>query len=568
MTRRTLAAWLLAAASVGACAAYDPLARAADPKRALALLFGIVAVGLLLAFDVPARRTVMAARAATLFVAWSAVSAWWGGALAPLVLAPWCGAISLGMAASALEPPRAEQLAVRVAGLLGGGVSVLVLSAVLLGQRGFSLHAGQGNPNWTGLLLAVAWPLACARFEVATPVARLGRVAFSGLFFCALLLTESRAGVVAGFAAWGVVALVATTRAARWHAVSHCGALALVVAWVLAWQPATSANDVEGSLRGRAWIQGVSARLVSEAPFSGVGLGHFPQRFLDQQGRELAQLAPAVAARRFSNANTAHNDWLQVCAESGALAGGLLLASFVLAFRSAARTGFAGGAAALTAFGVAGLADSPLYTPAPVLLLGLVVAALPGSSPGLDSGRELRGVRVAVLLACALLLPRAAAAWLSERERTLALDNDPQRRLELLERSTRLDPSSGEAALAFGAALAVSEPERATPQLIRATQLLGDVSSWLALGTLRLTRDEPGRALIAFEHALSLNGGSVRAHSGSSQALLRLERYAEAERHARIARSLQPGDANLRSLVDRIASARADAELGLPATEK
>src|SRR6185295_10929928 len=82
------------------------------------------------------------------------------------------------------------------------------------------------------------------------------------------------------------------------------------------------------SLAGRFWIWRVAARAATGALPWGDGLGSFPRLFLDRQGDALAGLQPAEAARRFVNATTAHDDWLELTAELG-LPGLLLFASTI-----------------------------------------------------------------------------------------------------------------------------------------------------------------------------------------------------------------------------------------------
>src|SRR5262249_7070819 len=76
-------------------------------------------------------------------------------------------------------------------------------------------------------------------------------------------------------------------------------------------------NDVpaEVSLAGRMWIAKVTLHAAMEAGPLGEGLGRFGHAFADAQGGELRSLPRAVAARRFVNATTAHDDFLQAAVE-------------------------------------------------------------------------------------------------------------------------------------------------------------------------------------------------------------------------------------------------------------
>src|SRR5690606_38669731 len=94
------------------------------------------------------------------FVAWSALSLAWGSPSGVGALGAWTGAAGL-MLAAALLPGTAARRAAGVAGAsLGGGSALIALAQAAAGGRGFAIHGGHGNPNWLGLTLALALPLA------------------------------------------------------------------------------------------------------------------------------------------------------------------------------------------------------------------------------------------------------------------------------------------------------------------------------------------------------------------------------------------------------------------------
>jgi tetratricopeptide (TPR) repeat protein len=569
----------LALGASAACLAYDPHAAAAEPKRALALVVALAAIGALVVESRRAEqrelRAPIASLAAAGFVALALLSATFGLPSGQLDLAPWIAAAGLAAAAARLGEGGAVRVARLAGAVVGGGASLLAIGAFARGGRGFDLHGGQGNPNWLGLLLAVCLPLT---IDAAASLARERRsivtavAAILGLAEAfALYLAHSRVAWCATLLALlFVVVAHLRDRGRRRLAVGAASAalgLAILVASASS-SPARAdvnaiSNDVPAgvSIAGRAWIYRVALTASGRALPFGQGLGRFGHAFLDAQGDALRPLPPAEAARRFVNATTAHDDLLQAAVESGPIAALLLAAAVVAAAAAHARGRWLAGAAVFVALGVTMLGDSPLRQPAVVIVVGLVIGALPAR------GARIRlpfAARRAGLLALGALmswnLATCARAWIATTIRTAARESAPAVRLRELARSAAIDRGSGEALLDLGLAeLAVGDAEAAIRHLERSRALLANVGTDVALGEALLASDDAERALAAYRRALARNPGSARAHAGVAEASRSLGRLDEAEQAATVARSLLPGDARIRALLDRIREARMDA---------
>jgi hypothetical protein len=574
--------------------AWDPAAYAAEPKRVLALLVALVAAAFAVANARAARaapppRISWAWRLGIGFVALSALSALWGLPAGRLDLATWIGAIACAAAAAHAGRVSAIRTA-RIAALLAGGsVAVWALASLVAGARGFAIHAGQGNPNWLGLLLALTIPLsletAAARVMrrgLRDPRA-IGASALAALQPAALYASHSRVGWIAAalaiaWLAWSArrsrPAFLAGARTLAFAAVLTAGVVGLERAprpppVAVSVTPTTSPRAPHGavredpspedapamrSLEGRAWIATHSLRAARDAAPFGTGLGGFGHGYLDAQGEVLGRQTARVAARHFVNPGTAHDDVLQVAVESGPIAALLLVAALAFALRDLRRSRWHAGAAVVLAFAVSMLGDSPLRQPAPCMVLALVMAACrPRRATRLGTlarsavARSARRLGVLALVACMLLV--STRAWLATRSR------------ETTRVALRLDPSSGDALLARGLEeLSFGRPDEALPHLQRANHLIAAVAVRVALGEAFLACGAPSDAREALRSALAWHPGSLRARVAMAEAERRLGHLDEAERHARVARAVSPGDSRVAELDSRIAEARMDDE--------
>lgn len=559
------------------CLVFDPSALADAPKRSAALLLGLALLVPLLAHRSPLPLPTLYACGAVAFIAVASVH---GSGPRWALLGNWWLLVTFSLGLSGLDVEAAKRVTARSALLVASATSLWLLGEGVLGARGMQLHAGQGNPNWAGLLLSVAWPLAASDSLVSIPAAASDalvsrkRVACAlGLgFACALALafTQSRVAWVAAACGWGSALL-----RRGWRRRAFVNLLLLLVGiGITSWpspaptrSPGPAAASVRrapesnqsasASLSGRVWIQRVALeRALREQPW-GAGLGGFFPAFLEQQGRSLNAFTPRQANQKFSNATTAHNDWLELLFETGPLAPVLLFVALALAVRG----GEPYHAASLVTGGVCALGDSPFHLPALQVLTACIFASLPRNGPGFGK----RAIGGLALVGCALLLSQSLAGWFSSRLASAARAEAPSLRRKLLERAARLQPESSERALELGLARRdTGELPGALEALERAVALGGDVASFVALGNAALDVNTPAQARVAFEGALARSPGSVRAHVGLGEALRRLGELDAAERHMRVASELLPGDLELRARLDALREQRLDRALELP----
>lgn len=558
--------WALASA----CLVYDPRALADTPKRSLALL---LSVALLIRLLGRGEAVALPRATAALLgvVALVAMSAARGSGARWLLLGNWWSMGALALSLSALRIQAARFVAARTALIVTLGTSLTVLGAWLFGARGMQLHGGQGNPNWAGLLLAMAWPLALGDAVFERRRSLVG--GFGALSAVAVTLSESRVAWAALMLAW---ACSTFRREVRWRAAGQALLLAGSIAMsALRTSPIAPAaprsasmarayvapeldRSAQASLSGRIWIQRVTIQKALESLPFGTGLGGFFSAFLEQQGRALEKLSPRAASQRFSNATTAHDDWLELLLETGLFAPCLLLAAGALALRVSEPFP----AASLVALGTCALGDSPFHLPA----LGVLVACVFGALARQQELPRPRAVFALTASVGALLLAQALAGWFASRLATTAHAEAPIQSRRLLERASRLQPAQSEYALELGLARRDSgDLDGALRSLERAVTLGGDVASFVALGNVALDANDPARSRTAFEGALRRNPGALRAHVGLGEALRRLGDLDGAERHTRIALELRPGDLVLRARLDALREQRLDRALELDA---
>jgi O-antigen ligase len=182
---------------------------------------------------------------------------------------------------------------------------------------------------------------------------RLFAVAAAALIWMGLLLSHSRAGLVAGvIAAVIVVVHFRAARAARWMAALGGGVFLVLLTLELAQAPGERFFDLRDDLGARAgrpavWRDAVG--LVSARPVVGWGFGTFNTAFPTVQSADIDL-----------HYDHAHNDWIEWTTEGGVLAllGGLILLAFVL------RHGDTASRAALAAVALHGVWDFSLRIPA------------------------------------------------------------------------------------------------------------------------------------------------------------------------------------------------------------
>ena len=198
--------------------------------------------------------------------------------------------------------------------------------------------------DWRGRLVALS---------KGTALVRLFAAAAAALIWMGLLLSHSRAGLVAGIvAAVMVVAHFRATRAARWTAAVGAAVLLALLTLELAQAPGERffrTKDDLGARAGRPAVWRDAMGLVSARPVLGWGFGTFESAFPTVQSADIDM-----------HYDHAHNDWLEWTTEGGVVA---LLAGLTL-LALALRRGDIAGRAALVAVALHGVWDFSLRIPA------------------------------------------------------------------------------------------------------------------------------------------------------------------------------------------------------------
>ena len=422
---------------------------------------------------------------------------------------------------------------------------------------------GHGNPDWLGLTLAIGLPV-CVQLARNDRRRPLG-IALIGVVLVGLYLSHSRTGWVAAAIATAVVFAAPCAKAATSTSTTS---LLFAGPGLGGHLGAFHEADVGRAFAGRLWIYERSVEVVISHPILGVGLGRFGFGYLEEQGRALSLLKIPDAARGFVNATTAHDDYLQLACESGipsAICFAVFLARTASALFSRATYGALG---AVVAFAICALGDSPLRLPAPVLLLALAVASSHDAAPRWALARGpalLRGVRMLrnfVPVFAVLGGVVAALQFTSARLRTRASLSASPAQGKLLSRAAEFD-LTGEAELDLGLyrlAQGAEQAAAAERHLRASSARLPNVGTFVALGNALYAQRRDPDAKEAYERAIALNPGSLKAHLNLSEVDRRLGRRAEARKHAEAARLIAPYHPKLLDLFDRLESDAAVSE--------
>ncbi len=529
------AAWVVAGLVASSALGLDPRVPSAVAKAPLFLTAALATLSL------GGRRARLTTGNAwlTLTAGWLMLSLAWATHPDPLRFAPLVASPLFALALAGL--PREDRLSLAfrvacVACVVAGAAAVIELALGLV-PRGV-----QGNPNWSGLELAVAFPLVWhgARRSETPTCARI--FAAAALVFAAagLALSGSRTAWLAT-----VVALFALERSrVRWLAVALGVAIAVY---------SGIRGDLGASLLGRVWIARASLAAAIDALPLGTGLGDFPFAFLDAQGTLLERLDVADAATRFSNAVTAHDDVLELFATGGpvalALAVATLLACATVRGRDAPVV-----RAVILATATGALGDSSLALPLVALALAFATAA----TPRLPRLPRDAGLVFGALALASVLLVLGVRRYASQVLVADARLEHTTRRAALLERAVLADPGDGEAWLELGIARhEAGDFDGAAAGVEHSLALLANTGTYVALGNAEAHRERT-RAIAAYRRALSWHPGSLRARTNLARVLLDDGRLDDAAREVEHCQRLAPTHAKVVDLKEALRRARID----------
>jgi O-antigen ligase len=206
----------------------------------------------------------------------------------------------------------------------------------------------------------------------------------AGLMIAVLALTLSRSGLVALGVAAVMIAVLSgrrRSRAVAAGAIVVSGAIAVAI-WLNAAQAVDELSSVAQSQGNRVVIWRETLPIIRDFAVAGTGAGTFPDAMLQYQRTSTFMLF-----------NHAHNEYLNVLAEGGAVLLVLLVLFVALLLRVAARRWASDGGtphwsrigalAGLCGVAAQSVWEFPLRTPANLLLAALLVAliALPTRRP-------------------------------------------------------------------------------------------------------------------------------------------------------------------------------------------
>ncbi len=370
------------------------------------------------------------------------------------------------------------------------------------------------NPNHlAGFLQIAAWPALGFALR-ARRAARVGWLLVFAFTVSGVFLSLSRAGIAAFFAAAGIFAVLRLRagapfdsaaasrplRSGRTVAVGGIAAALAIASW-LALDPIIAELRTVGDESSTAVKLGlwpVAAQLIREFPIAGIGRGAFETVFPAYKSEPLQ--------RTFTHVE---NEWLQLPAELGLVAGLGIIALFAWAFFAAARAKdlsrpMAGALAGAGALALHNLFDFSLEIPGVAIPFALVLGLASRAMPRV-------AVRAWVLRAgVALALVIAAGGLLLHR--SLAERSDPA--------AITAAPTADETIVRARVALAV-RPADYVPQA--------------AVGLQLAAEDRCAEALHWLTRAMLRNPTAPEAHRATAWCLARTGRDALAKREYRLA---------------------------------
>jgi putative inorganic carbon (hco3(-)) transporter len=230
-----------------------------------------------------------------------------------------------------------------------------------------------GNPNFVAAYLCGTLPLTLA--QIRRQQRALPNIAASIIQLGGIIATGSRAPLLAGVAIASWCAILRDWRLLRW--IASAAASALLAASLL-----PSGRSLETKAEGRAYIWRIAAPHALKHPLLGIGPGGFAEAYTTWEANRFPQIDRSVTDDPFAGpTDHAHNDYLEILIEGGALALAswiALLTALLWRIRNNLRshvTGIPEGATAgVVAISAIALVDFPLHRPAEVFLLWSLLA--------------------------------------------------------------------------------------------------------------------------------------------------------------------------------------------------
>lgn len=374
--------------------AYDPFRH---PKLLLLHAAGITLIGLMSAAviaDAIPRRELIRREPAFLLIGaillWTAITAAASAhvptAAFAFLTAASAAALFVAAVWSAKRYPVVLLLAVLLPSAINAGLAIVQELKIWNEIAPYELrdvHTGTigllGNPNDVGsylvpgLIVAAAWFLAAKRVAHRLLLAPVVLLILGGI--AASRTRGAILGAVVGLAALAI---------ARWRVAGaiRIGALAVIGALGVAFFAPQlferfSQTPVELLLSGRIIAFAAAWRMFTDSPLLGVGPGCFEYAYFDYASRVYPTVIEYSVAGRQSMFGEAHNDHLQIAAETG-LIGWLLFAASLVTVGAASRFKIADdapvrerfarlcGAALVAALAALALFQFPLYLAAPL----------------------------------------------------------------------------------------------------------------------------------------------------------------------------------------------------------
>ena len=216
------------------------------------------------------------------------------------------------------------------------------LAPVEFRARREGLTALLGNIDEVGVVLLPAFVAACCYALVADRrSARLLSVAAAVTIGAGLLITETRAAIVAAFVALGCIFVL------RWRTRGAIAAAVIIPLLVLAmlggarplgrFSMAVPSMNIARLSSDRLIAFAAAWRMIEHSPIIGIGPGCFVYLYPEYASRLYPQYRQYVPAGRRVNFGDVHNDHLQIAAETGLPAYGLFLFAVYLVARQSWR---------------------------------------------------------------------------------------------------------------------------------------------------------------------------------------------------------------------------------------